>query len=355
MAKRRKFGIKNGPNKYMNLFLTTVVSILIGAIIMIALGHNPIDAYIQLFKGAFVGKLNLGTTLQKFVPLLLTSIAFATAARAGVFNVGVEGELYLGAIAAAWVGFTFTNLPGPVLILFCMLAAALVGAAWSYIPSSLKAYLGVNEVCVTILMNYVAKYITSYLVNGPLSAKTGVPQTPTIADGAKLTQFIKPSQANTGLFIAIVIAILVYWLLNKSILGYRLTTVGLNPFHAEYVGINPKKNIINAMYLSGAIGGVAGAIEVLGTYGYFLDNFSSGLAFDGMLAALIVKNDIKMVPFMAFFLAVLKSGALGMERYTGVPKSVVDTIIAVFIIFATMEALFTFLKKKKVKTSEEQI
>ena len=179
--------MSKSTNKYLNLLLTTIVSILIGAVIMLALGHNPIEAYFQLFKGAFVGKLNLGTTIQKFIPLLLTSIAFVVASRAGVFNVGVEGELYLGAMAAAWVGFTFTNLPGPLLILLCIVAAAIVGAAWSYIPSSLKAYLGVNEVCVTILMNYVAKYITSYLVNGPFSAKTGVPQTPTIAEGAKLT------------------------------------------------------------------------------------------------------------------------------------------------------------------------
>jgi simple sugar transport system permease protein len=148
---------------------------------MLALGYNPIEAYIQLFKGAFVGKLNFGTTLQKFTPLLLTSIAFVISSRVGVSNVGVEGELYLGAIAAAWVGFTFKGVPGPILILLCLIVAIIIGAAWAYIPGSLRAYLGVNEVCVTILMNYVAIYITSYLVNGPLSAKTGVPQTPTIA------------------------------------------------------------------------------------------------------------------------------------------------------------------------------
>lgn len=344
--------MKKGPNKYVNLLLTTIVSMLIGALIMMSLGFNPIEAYIELFKGAFVGKLNLGTTLQKFLPLLLTSVAFAVSSKAGVFNVGVEGEMYLGALAAAWVGFTFVNLPGPILILVCIALAALVGAAWSYIPSSLKAYLGVNEVCVTILMNYVAKYFTSFMVNGPWSAKTGVPQTPVIADGAKLTQFMKPSQVHTGLFIGIAVVIIIYWILSKTSWGYKFTTVGLNPYHAEYVGIDPKKSMINAMYLSGAVGGIAGALEVLGTYGYFLDNFSSGIAFDGMLAALIVKNDIRMVPLMALFLAILKSGALGMERYTGVPKSIVDTIIAVFIIFATMEALFAFIKKRKAKQTK---
>ncbi len=342
-------------NKYVNLLFTILVSMLIGAIIMMALGFNPLEAYYQLLKGAFVGKLNLGTTLQKFVPLLLTAMAFVISSRVGIFNVGVEGELYLGAMAAAWVGFAFTGLPAPIHILLCFAAAILVGAAWAYIPGSLKANLGVNEVCVTILMNYVAKYITSYLVNGPFSAKTGVPQTPAVAEGVKLTQFMKPSQAHTGLFIALVVVVLIFWVMSRSTIGYQFTSVGLNPKHAEYVGINPKKTMIKAMLFSGAIGGIAGAIEILGVYGYFLDNFSSGIAMDGMLAALIVKNDIKMVPIMAFFLAVLKSGALGMERYTGVPKSIVDTIIAIFIIFATMEALFAFQKRRKAQATTQPV
>lgn len=334
-------------NKYLNLLLTSVVALLIGAVIMLVMGFDPIEAYIQLFRGAFIGKLNVGTTLQKFLPLLLTSMAFAVAARAGVFNVGVEGEMYLGAIGAAWVGYTFTDLPGVVIIILALLFASLIGAAWAAIPGLLKVELGVNEVCTTILLNYVAIYITSYLVNGPLSAKTGVPQTPTVAASAKLTQFLKPSQAHMGLFIGIAVTIFVIWLLSRSTIGYKFTSVGLNPKHAEYMGIDPKKGMLAAIMMSGLIGGLTGGLEVLGTYGYFLGGFSAGIAFDGMLASLIVKNDIKMVPFMAFFVAVLKSGALGMERYTGVPKSIVDMIIAIFIIFATMETLFSFLDNRK--------
>lgn len=338
--------------KYLNLAKTVGVSLLIGAILMFALGYNPIDAYYQLVRGAFVGNLNFGTTLQKFVPLLLTAMAFVVSARAGAFNVGVEGELYLGALAAAVVGFLGAGLPAPVHIILCFLAAMLAGALWSYIPAALRAHLGVNEVCVTILLNYVAKFITSYFVNGPFSAKTGVAQTPAIPKEIRLAQLFKPSQANMGLFIAIAITIAIFWLLSRSTIGYQFTTVGLNPKHAEYIGINPKKQLIRAMMISGAVGGIAGAIEVLGVYGYFLDNFSMGLAMDGMLAALIVKNDVKMVPFMAFFMAALKSGALGMERNTGVPKGIVDTIIAIFIIFATMEALFEWNKRRKIKKAE---
>lgn len=342
-------------NKYINLLTTILVSMIIGGIIMIILGHNPLEAYYQLFRGAFVGKLNIGTIFQKYIPLLLTAIAFIVSSKVGVFNVGVEGELYLGAMAAAFVGVFFTGLPAPIHILLCFLAAIIVGGLWACIPGSLKAYFGVNEVCVTILMNYVAKYITSYITNGPFSANTGVAQTPLIADSAKLSQILRPSQLHTGIFIALMLVVGVFWIMKRSTLGYKINTVGLNPYHAEYVGINPKRTMLKAMFLSGAIGGIAGALETMGVFGYFLDNFSSGIAFDGMLAALIVKNDLKMAPIMAFFLAVLKTGALGMERKTGVPKSIVDMIIAIFIIFATMEALTILKKRKKNKAKVEEV
>lgn len=335
--------------RYISLLLTIAVSMLIGSVLMAALGYNPLEAYAQLFKGAFGSTLGFGTTLQKFVPLLLTAMAFAISSRAGAFNVGVEGELYLGAMAAALVGIYFEGLPGPVHILLCFAAAMLAGALWAYIPASLRAYLGVNEVCVTILLNYVAKYLTSYLVNGPFSAKTGVPQTQPLAEDVRLPQILKPSSANAGLFIAIGVTIFLFWMMSRSTIGYKFTSVGLNPSHAEYVGINPRRQLVYSMMVSGVLGGMAGAIEVLGTYGYFLDNFSAGIAMDGMLVALIVKNDIKIIPVMALFMAALKSGALGMERYTGVPKAIVDTIIAIFIVFATMEGLFQWHKNRKRK------
>lgn len=341
-------------NKYINVLFTIIISMFIGVVIILLTGHNPVEAYIQLFRASFIGKLNFGTTLEKFVPLFLTAMAFAVSSKVGIFNVGVEGELYLGAIITAWAGIFFKFLPFPLHFLICIILAVIIGSAWASIPAILKSYWKVNEVCVTILMNYVAIYITSYLVNGPLSAKTGVARTLDVAKGITLYQFMKPSRANLGLLIAILIAILIAFILNKTTLGYRIKTVGLNEMHADYVGINSKRTIIFTMMFSGAIGGIAGLIEVLGVYGYFLDNFSANLAFDGMLAALIVKNDFKMLPFISIFLAALKSGALGMERYTGVPKSLVDTIIAIFIIFATMEILLSFVNRVKNKKYKDR-
>ena len=334
-------------NKYFNIFTTIIVSMLIGTLLMVVMGYNPVEAYVELFRGAFVGNLSFGTTLARFVPILLTAFAFVISARVGVFNVGVEGQMYLGAIVAAWVGFTFTGLFGPLHMLLCFLFAAVVGMAWAFIPGILKVNWGVNEICVTIMMNYVAIFLTSFLTIGPLSARTGVPRTHSVSPDVILPRFLTPSAANAGLFIAIIVVVVLLFVFYKTTLGYELKTVGLNPSHAEYIGINPKRTIIKAMLISGSIGGITGTIEVLGVYGHFLDNFSDNIAFNGMLVALIVKNDPKMVPFMAFFLAVLQSGALGMERNSGVPRSIIDMVIAVFIVFACAE-IFAQLKKRRI-------
>lgn len=328
-----------------------LVALGIGALFILSIGENPVDAYSALFKGAFNGKLRLGTTLAGFTPLLLTSIAFAVAAQAGAFNVGVEGEVFLGGITAAYIGINWTFLPKPLLYVACFLGAMAIAAAWAFIPAALKAFYGVSEVCTTILMNTVAFYITSYLVSGPMSAGIANPQT--LPVNVTLFQFMKPSSANLGILIAIGVVLLVIFMLYKTNWGYKIRTVGTNPTHADYVGISSKKVFIGAMMLSGMLGGIAGCIEVLGVHGYFLNNFAAGLGSNGMLAALIVKSNVIFTPFMAFFLAVLKAGAMGMQQTTGVPKSLVDTITAVFIIIATMETAFQFNSRRKKKKEEQ--
>jgi simple sugar transport system permease protein len=332
--------------------LTILLSLAIGAAAIMLLGYDPVEAYYQLFRGAFVGKFNIGGVFERFVPLMLTALAFAVSAKVSVFNVGVEGELYLGAMAAAWAGYALTGLHPMVHVPVCFALAMVVAGAWGAIPGALKAYWRVNEVCVTILMNYVAIFFTSYLVGNPFSARTSIPRTPSIEESAKLLRFLKPSRVNIGLFVAIGVLLLVWWVLYHTTWGFRLRHTGQNPDFSEYVGIPPKKVMVWGMILSGAIGGLAGAIEVMGIHGHFLDNFSPGIAFDGMLASLIAKNDIRMVPVLALFLAVLKTGALGMERFTGVPKTLIDTIIAVFILLAAMEALFAWKRRGAASAGE---
>lgn len=341
--------MKSVKDGIIRILLTMVLALLIGAIFIIAIGENPITAYRAMLKGAFIGKLNFGTTLANFTPLLLTSTAFVVAAQAGAFNVGVEGEVFLGGITAAYIGYQWTFLPKPLLMIACFLGAIVVAGAWAFIPAFLKAYYNVSEVCVTILMNSVALYITSYLVSGPMSAGSANPQSPNVE--VRLPQFMRPSAVNVGLFLAIIVVLLVIFMLYRTSMGFKFRLVGTNPRFGDFAGLNAKKVFIRAMMLSGMIGGFAGCIEVLGVHGYFLNNFASGLGSNGMLAALIVKSNVLATPLMAFFLAVLKSGAMGMQIATGVPKGLIDTITAVFITIATMETLFDFLKREKKTTS----
>ena len=236
-------------NGIRRILITILVAMGVGALFIVAIGENPIDAYAALFRGAFDGELRLGTTLAGFTPLLLTSIAFAVAAKAGAFNVGVEGEVFLGGITAAYIGINWTFLPKPALYVACFVGAMVVAAAWAFIPAVLRAYYNVNEVCTTILMNTVALYITSYLVSGPMSAGTANAQSLPVT--VRLYQFMKPSSVNVGIFIAAITVIVIIFMLQKSSWGYKIRTVGLNPTHADYVGIDSKKVFIGAMMLSG--------------------------------------------------------------------------------------------------------
>lgn len=348
MLRRKEYNMdkkKIDLKSVANVLLPLVISLVIGAIVIVLMGENPIDAYGALIKGAFKGKLKLGTTLASFTPLLLTSTAFIVAAKAGAFNCGVEGGVFLGGITAAYIGINWTFLPRPLLILACFLGAMLIAALWALIPAALKVYYNVSEVCSTILMNSVALYITNYLVSGPMSAGAANAQSDPVA--APLTQIMKPSSLNTGLFIAIAATIAIVFMLQKTPLGMKIRMVGTNAANAEFAGINPKHVFMKAMMISGALGGLAGCIEVLGVHGYFLNNFASGLGTNGMLAALITKNNIITAPIIAFFIAVLKSGAMGMQQATSVPKALVDTITAVFIIFACMELVGAIKKPRK--------
>lgn len=330
--------------------LTILLAMVIGSVLILMINENPLDAYAALIKGAFNGKLKFGTTLASFTPLLLTSTAFAVAAKGGAFNVGVEGEVFLGGITAAYIGINWTFLPAPILLVTCFLGAMAVGAAWAFIPGFLKAEYGVNEVCVTILMNSVAQYIASYLVSGPMSA--GVANSQSLPVTVTLPKFLKPSNANAGMFIAILTVIFIGWMLKKTTFGYKVRTVGTNPVHAEYTGMKPKKVLVQTMMISGALGGMAGCIEVLGVYGYYLDNFAVGLGSNGMLAALIARSNVAIGPIVSFFLACPESRCHGYAAEYGVPKSIVDTITHLYLCGNHGSAVYLLRQQEKEKIGE---
>ena len=330
----------------INVLAAVLLGLIIGTALMAIQGHNVIEAYTALLSGAFSGRFNFGGTLERFVPLLLSGLAFAVASQASVFNVGVEGQLYFGAIVAAYFGYIIVGLPSVLHIILVLLLGGIAGALWAVIPGFLRATWRVNEVCTTIMLNYVAIFFTSYIVNHVFkNPNIGVPQTPTIQESARLTKILMPSRANTGIFIALGIVVLFIWLMDYTTIGYKIKAVGFNAHFATYVGFRSRWIMIGTMALSGLIGGITGAIQVIGIHGYFLDNFSVGYGFDGIMVALLARNNLKAIPFVAFFLAVLKSGAIGMERFTGIPRELIGIMEAVIILFAAAEALIVIRKR----------
>lgn len=338
----------NVRQSVLRILLTIVLALFVGSIIILAIGENPLTVYKALINGAFAGRLGIGQTIAMFTPLLLTASAFAIAAKAGGFNVGIEGEVFLGGLAAAAITIYGAGIPKPILYVLAFAGAMLVGGLWAIIPALLKAYVDVSEICVTILMNSVAVYLTSYFVSGPMSAGTAISQTKEVS--IRLNQFYRPSRLNTGVFIAIVVFIILVFLVSRTKLGYRIKMVGTSPLFADTMGISSKRTFVQAMVMSGMVAAVAGCIEVLGVHGTFLDGFAVGLGSNGMLASLIVDNNLIGIPFIAFFLAILKNGAMAMQQATSVPKSIVDMIQALFIIIATMNIIQKKVRARKAIT-----
>ncbi|PXW92476.1 nucleoside ABC transporter membrane protein [Streptohalobacillus salinus] len=336
-------------NRKMNILvpiLSVLLGFLVGAIIMIAYGYNPIAGYSALFQGAFGSLYNVGETIRRTIPLVLTGLAVAFAFRAGLFNIGAEGQVFVGWFAAVWVGVTF-ELPAIIHIPVAILAAALAGAIWAAVPGILKATRGVHEVVVTIMMNYIALHVTNYLIRTVLS--DGGSQSARISQSASLsTQGLKEmfgySQIHWGFVVSIILAVFIWFFLERTTYGFELRAVGFNPNAANYAGMSVKRNIILAMMLSGALAGVGGAMEGIGTFGYMYTHASyTNLGFDGIAVALLGANTAPGVVIAAFLFGALKVGALSMPPLSGVPSELVDIVIAMIIFFVAASYMIRLL------------
>lgn len=331
--------IKHRNLEYLiSLFLSILAALIIGALIMYGYGKNPVVGYKALITGALGSKYKLATTLAKTVPLILTGLATAIAFRSGIYNIGGEGQLYLGAFGAAYIGITFLSLPKIIGIPLAVVVAAAVGGMYALIPAVLKVKYKIDEVITTIMMNSIAVLFTSYLVNYPFAAERGkIGGTNMIAKTYKLARLVRLSKLNTSIFMTVLIAVAIYYLMEKTSLGYNFKMVGQNPIFANYGGVDSKKQMIIAMVISGALCGIAGAFEVLGVHYRFLQSISPGYFFDGLLISLIVKNNPLGVIFMSLFFAVLKTGSISMEMATEIPSELVLVIQSVIILFIAGE------------------
>jgi general nucleoside transport system permease protein len=325
--------------------ITVVIAFLMSGFVVLATGHNPLIAYRDIFNGAGLNWIfhpttdltstaayNLSQTLLQTTTLILTGLAVAFAFRCGMFNIGGQGQYFAGIIVANWLGVEFTNLNPFVHVLLCIVAATLAGAFFAGIAGFLKATVGAHEVITTIMLNWIAIYLASWLFGdgGPLqnSADKTVPISNDIADSAKLPDFWG-QQLLQGLHIGIFIALaglVVYWaILNRTTLGYEVRAVGFNPESAAYGGINVKKNLIRAMAISGAFAGLAGAMDMLGyLYHYAQSDIAfSSVGFLGIAVALLGRNTAVGVGLSA-----LLFGALLFGTTHGLTSSVIKPELA---------------------------
>lgn len=314
-------------------FVSVMLALLLGSILLILIDVNPLEAYKYLIFGNFTSVYNISEIFVKATPIILTGLAFTFSYRTGLFNIGADGQMFAGAIAAVFFGLKTGHLSPFISIPICLIGAIIAGAIWGLIPGLLKGIFGSSEIITTIMFNYIALYLVSYVVDKPLREALGFyPQTDLIGENAFLPYIIPNTRLHIGFIVAILLAIVVYLILWKTPFGYRLRAVGYNPDGAEYSGISIKKSIIISLAISGALAGVAGFTEISGIHHRLLDNFSRNVGFDGIAAALLGNTNPIGVITASILLGMLQTGANAMQRGVGIPANIVSIIQALIIL-----------------------
>jgi simple sugar transport system permease protein len=312
--------------------IAILASFLVGSIFLLTLDVNPIEAYTALLNGAFGNVRLITTTVIKTIPLVFTGLAVTLAYRAGTFNIGAEGQLYFGALFAVWAGTALT-LPYPLHLVVAILLGITGGMIWGAIPGYLKASRDMNEIIVTILMNYIAIFTISFFVHGPLKEEGWNTQTPPVAETAQLYPIWEGTRLHAGIYLALLGVVIVYVLLFHTTLGYRIRMVGANKEAARYSGIKTTAIMAMAMALSGGLAGLGGAVEILGVQYRLIDNFSPGWGFDGIAVALVGRLHPIGALLAALFFGAMRSGANGLQAAVRVDVVVVYIIQGLSIIF----------------------
>ena len=343
----------------------TLAALGVGALMLLILRVNPGEAYGALWEGAFGSTNAIAETLVKSVPLLLVGLGICIAFRASVINIGAEGQMIIGGLMATQIGLVFTDLPGWMVIIMAIFAGFLGGAIWGGIPGALKAYFNVNEILSTVMMNAIAVQIMNYMLRGPmidpaqLEKASKIPQTARLADAFRLPR-LAPTRLHLGFVIAIALAILVYILLWRTTLGYRIRAVGQNPHASRYGGIRVRRRIVTALLLSGALAGIAGAIQVYGVnYRMITDGsstgFTGGAGFNGIVAALFGQlHPIGTIPASIFFGALLV-GANKMKRAVQIPSALIGALNGLVVIFVVSSEMWRNKRQKDRLSIESDV
>lgn len=286
-------------------------------------------------------------------PYILTGLAVAVGFRCGLFNIGAEGQFFIGALCSAFVGYSIKGLPWFIHLPLALLGGAAGGALWGAIPGFLKAKFGAHEVVNTIMMNWIAFRLSDWLLNGPMKASGFRPVTPNIQQAAELPRFFPdPLRLNWGFVLGIVMAFVIYWLLFKTTIGFEIRTVGANPDAARYAGINIVKNFVLAMVISGGMAGLAGASQVLGVDHWVGQGFSAGYGFDAIAIALLGKSHPLGVVLAALLFGVLRGGATKMQSIAGIPIDIISIIQGLVIIFVAAPGIIRWIYRLRFNAEQ---
>ncbi len=332
---------------------------------LVAAWEAASGAYIALFQGAVFNPRAdslalmfrpLTETLTVATPLILAGLGVAIAFRAGLFNIGAQGQIILGATFAGWVGFTW-HLPFGLHLLLVVLAGFIGGALWGFVPGILKARTGAHEVIVTIMMNYIAIYLVGYLLSTPAFQNPGSsnPISPRLDDSALLPQILGPQfRLHLGFLVAIAATYGVWWILNRSTVGFELRAVGANPFASRTAGISVTKGYVVVMVLAGGLAGLAGVAQVAGTERVLTGGIAASFGFDAITVALLGRSHPWGVFFAGVLFGAFRAGGVQMQTVTGTPIDIVLVVQSLIVLFIAapplVKAIFRIDQKKKAKT-----
>lgn len=332
--------------KVIQGLVIALITIAVGTVLIMMSNANPAEAYANFFKGIF-GNLNgFCEVFVKATPLIFTGLGCAVAFRTGFFNIGAEGQFYVGALTASMVAL---NIQGAAGIVLALAAGFLAGGVWALIAAVFKAKLGISEIIVTIMLNYIAINLVGIAVRTFLMDPAGsVPQSAKFDSSVWLPQLLPPTRLHAGFILALVSVAVVWFLLEKTTVGYEIKVVGFNKRAAACNGISVMKNIVISAFLSGGLAGMAGVVEVLAIQKKLLEGISSNCGYTAVLIALMAGNHPVGVIVASVAMAALQVGSNTMQRQLGVPSAIVDILIGLVVLLILAKGL---IRRKKVKNA----
>lgn len=335
----KKLNYKNFLEKNISIF-ALILALILGGIIMMLCGYNPFEAYAAIFKGAFAGKKAICMTLVQATPLIFAGLAYTVAKRANLINLGIEGQMYMGALGAAIIALLPLNLPPLIWILLTLFSAMLFGGLYAGIVGFMKVKFGSNEVIATMMLNTIAIKFVDYMVNYPLKEEgKSLAQSAKFNEAVWLPKLVDKTQLTIAILIAILCCVLIKFLLDRTGIGYEIKCVGLSRLASETAGIKIGKIMIIAMILSGAIAGLLGGTHVMGVDKRLIAGFSSGYGFDGIAVAALASDNPLAVIISGIIFGSLRAGCMVLNRTTGIPTEFIDVIQALIILLVAAPLL----------------